>query len=176
MKGLSNQGIKVAGVAVLKIPDSKGKEETIDKTVDNILSKMSKEGFPGILEPKEGFNNEAIEMLKVNTQKANQASDPDQCYCPECFNFETFEEVLSKRNGNFDYASVKLGGKQFDIKYWTDGKDENIMISPYKEKVAKELSMEDLQTALNEAVSAKQYDQAQALITRINELKNQKGG
>ena len=180
MKGLANQGIKVDSAAILNIPNSNGKDEVIDKTVNDILKKMGNMGFP--TEPKattdkpvRGLDNPVSDLRKEVTQLSNQLKDPEQCYCPNCFNFETFEKVLEKRGGTFDYATVKLGGKDFDIKYWTDGEDENLMISPVTPEFKPEGTLEELQIQLNQAVQEKAYDKAQALITLINNIKNQKG-
>jgi hypothetical protein len=178
VKELQNQGIKVDAAAILNIPNSKGKDEVIDKTVNDILSKMGNMGFP--TEPKtattpgRGLDNPVSDLRKEVTQLSNQLKDPEQCYCPNCFNFETFEQVLTKRGGKFDYVTVQLGGKNFNIKYWTDGNDENIMISPEEQKPTG--TLEELQVQLNQAVQEKDYNKAQVLINMINELKNQKGG
>lgn len=179
VKGLKNQGINVDSAAILKIPGANAaQEKTIDSIVNSVLGNMGKMGFPtGNAKQNRGLDNEASDVRKVDTQMANQAKDPEQCYCPNCFNFETFEAVLSKRGGTFDYATVKLGGKEFDIKFWSDGQDDNLMISPKPQpKFEPQGTLEELQVQLNQAVQERAYDKAQALITLINTIKNQKEG
>jgi len=180
VKGLKAQGINVDSAAILNIPGAKNnpvQEKKISDIVDEVLGNIGKMGFPiGSPKPSRGLDNEASDMRKVDTQAANQAKDPEQCYCPNCFNFETFESVLTPRGGTFDYATVKLGGKEFDIKFWSDGQDDNLMISPRQPKFEPQGTLEELQIQLNQAVQERAYDKAQALITLINNIKNQKGG
>lgn len=178
VKGLQKQGVKVDSAAILKIPNSNAEQEKkINNIVDDILGNMGKMGFPTGEEKRNPLQNEATDMKVAETQEQNQAKDPGQCYCPNCFNFETFESVLSKRGGTFDYATVKLGGKEFDIKFWTDGQDDNLMISPKAQpKFEPQGTLEELQVQLNQAVQERAYDKAQALITLINTIKNQKEG
>lgn len=179
VKGLKSQGINVDSAAILKIPGTNtAQDKTIDSIVNEVLGNMGKMGFPtGNAKPSRGLDNEASDVRKVDTQMANQAKDPEQCYCPNCFNFETFEQVLGKRNGKFDYAEVTLGGKEFEIKFWTDGQDDNLMISPKAQpKFEPKGTLEELQVQLNQAVQNREYDQAQVLITMINNIKNQKEG
>lgn len=179
VQGLKNQGINVDSAAILKIPGANATQDRkINDIVDQVLGNMGKMGFPtGSAKQTRGLDNEASDMRKVDTQIANQAKDPEQCYCQNCFNFETFEQVLSKRGGTFDYATVKLGGKEFDIKFWTDGQDDNLMIAPKAQpKFEPKGTLEELQVQLNQAVQERAYDKAQALITLINTIKNQKEG
>lgn len=178
VKGLKAQGVNVGSAAILNIPGANAaQDKKINNIVDQVLGNMGKIGFPtGNAKPSRGLDNEASDIRKVKTQVVNQIKDPGQCYCPNCFNFETFESVLTPRGGTFDYATVTLGGKEFEIKFWSDGQDDNLMISPKALPKFKPGTLEELQIQLNQAVQERAYDKAQALITLINTTKNQKEG
>ena len=123
IKELNRKGIKVEAASTLKINEDKKENKPFD--FEDILEKIKG------LKKLDTFNK-AEDLQKEFVKKCNESSDPEECYCPNCFNFESFEKKLSKRKGTFDYKSVTLNGKEFDIKYWTDGVDENLMISPKK--------------------------------------------
>jgi hypothetical protein len=126
---LGKQGIKVTEAAVLKLDDASTKnpatDAVVDQAVNSILQKM-KGGFPGV---KKAPLPQAIQPQQtVNQEQPNQVEE--ECFCPGCFNFESFEAKLQKFGGIFDYATVTLGGKPFDIKYHNaPNRGESIMVS-----------------------------------------------
>lgn len=129
-----------------------------------------------------GFDTKNVLAINIDDFKKSQKQDPsptetkalrEECFCPDCFNFETFELKLSPKGGNFEYKTVELMGEEFEIKFHKDAKgEENMMIQ--KKRVVNEESPEKLKEALNSAVQRQDWESAQSLIDRINKInKNQ---
>lgn len=179
----TQKGIKVASAAIIKFEDDQpiigNRPSEVEKAVNNVLNTINKDGF---LDKKTSRVNKTTETpIPVPTPKTEtptqETKEKDEtCFCPECFNFNTFEEILGSKEGNFDYSSVTLGGREFNIKYWTNGNKEYIMINPKKLEVNEKLTLDQLQEALNSAVQMRDFKASQAIVNRINELKNQDGG
>lgn len=163
---LKKNGMSVANAAILDMGDKNN--PNIDQEVSRVLREMGKARFPGTTMPTGQMNKD--------DGPRGEPEFKGKCFCPVCFNFDTFEEVLKDLGGSFDYTSVNLGGKVFDLKYWISptGK-EKLIVSLHKEE-SKETyegsSLEELQTYLNEAVGAKDFTEAQVILDIINKTKN----
>ncbi len=133
---------------------------------NDILQRLKSAGFP--------ISNQEDEETPENTDQENIFGEEDEvCTCPGCLNFENFEEVLTKKNGHFDYAEVDLGGQKFRIKYFIgiDGKEHLVMQKVDKKSNLNNLSQEQLQQLLSLAVQNKDFERAQILLNTITQLK-----
>jgi hypothetical protein len=170
---LNQRGIKVGGAAVLGIerpyPTSPDK---IKDAVEQVLSKRANTQKPAP-EPRK----QEPQLVK-NEENVYDEND-NVCLCPNCFNFETFEDILTPLGGKFDYQTVTLLDKKFDIKFHVDAKGrENMMISEHQEapienKIDPRWTAEEIQIALNEAIRRKHYTVAQELLNELNNRKKQ---
>lgn len=173
--GLKQRGINVTDAAVLSFgnqPNGQATAQTVAQATTPSGPEAVKQMIEGLR--KKGFNI-AFPGQQTQDQPVNGEQPKVQCYCPECFNFDTFEQVLSNIPGTFDKVEITLGGKPFTIKYHrTDANGlENIMISEKKEKVdLSALNIDQLQQGLNIAVQNKDFDTAQLYLNAINETKN----
>ena len=168
---LGKKGIRVTDAAVLSLDNlNPQNSQAVDRAVSDVLKKMSGMGFPGIKKPFTPQPN-SMPPVQQQDQPGQQDEAREECFCRECFNFETFEQKLGTEGNRFDYATVTLGGKPFDIKYCIGPRGENIMISPKEYKVDPQWTTDTLIGELNNAVAQKQYDKAQIL---LNELNNRK--
>lgn len=168
---LKSNGLSVSNAAILNLggDGSQDDKKQVEQEVARVLREMGKARFPGGAMP-------SGEMNKDNGPRG-VPEFKGKCFCPMCFNFDTFEEVLKDLGGNFDYATVQLGGKLFDLKYWISptGK-EKIIVSPQKKQEVgpsyDNLPLEKLQEALNIAVNSKDFSEAQVILDAINKTKN----
>ena len=64
-----------------------------------------------------------------------------------------------------------MGNHEFDIKYWSNGKDENMMIKRVEVKVPQGLSPEQLTAELYIAVRNKDFAKAQLILAELNKTK-----
>lgn len=159
---LSKQGVRVTDAAILNIDNSNpnpASNQAVDASVDAIMRRISKSGFPG-------FNPKT-------TQPAPEAQGPVQekqpCFCSDCFTFETFEKVLGP--GTYDYQPLTIGGKNFDVKFYSGANGEHIMMNPKEFSIDPSWTAESIQNELNIAVAAKDFDKAQTLLNALNNLK-----
>lgn len=160
---LEKKGIKV-DTKVIKITGDQGKnkEEIIRNAKEEDIRNAIKSAFQKL-----------GDITKIADPKTSLKEDGEKCFCPLCFNFDTFEEVLKESGGEFAYTSVTLLGKVFDIKFHRSPKgEERIMIQPQELKIEGNISMEDLEKELNKSVQQKDFQKAQAILTEINKLKN----
>lgn len=158
---LQQKGIKVESAAVLKISGDNEKE--VDAAVKNFMEQTNRKGYPT---PNSGTE-------KVRADKPTEKPNPN-CWCPNCFRFDNFEERLSPLGGSFDYVTVSLLGKQFDIKFHRDAKGrENLMVMEKQFEVDPQWNAEQIQGLLNQAVQNKDFAVAQKLLNQLNNLKNQ---
>lgn len=186
--GLKKQGIDVETVGVFPLgnpninkgfPDMPGAVTKTEKDTTNINQV--------IRDAMEKVMRKAAEAAKAQTDFQTPRTQPipqngglleEECYCSSCLNYKTFENVLGKRDGKFDYSKTFVGGKYFDIKYWSNGEEEHLVIEPQdeheeKEEETLESKIEKLQEKLNEAVSMKNFTEAQTLLNELYKLKNQ---
>lgn len=167
---LKSNGLSVSNAAILNLGSegSQDDKKQVEQDVARVLREMGKARFPGAMP--------SGEMNKDNGPRG-VPEFKGKCFCPVCFNFDTFEEVLKDLGGKFDYNQVELGGKLFNLKYWISptGK-EKLLVSPVKKEEVKKTyegcTLEELQTYLNEAVSAKDFTEAQIILDIINKTKN----
>lgn len=159
---LAKQGITVTDAAVLQIDKKDNTPEgmsNVDKAVKNLMEKLN--------------GTKPQQATQTATSQAAKQEVDEECFCDACFNFETFEEKLRQFGGKFDYASVILNGKQFDIKYHVCERGESVMISEEPPKqVNPSWTAEQIQGELNIAVQNKQFDKAQILLNALTNLKN----
>lgn len=173
---LAKQGVKVTDAAILSLDNDNTPTNVIDQAVKSALNKLSggfPKNFPGVF-PRTNTPAPTQEELKAAQEQINQANEgglKEKCFCPSCFNFETFEEVLKGEGAKFDYATVTLLGKKFDIKFYNGPEGERMMVSPQEFKVDPAWTTDTLIGQLNNAVAQKEFDKAQIL---LNELNNRK--
>ena len=158
---LGQKGIKVDSAAVLKMS---GNTQDAEKVIQDTLKVQEVKS-----EKKQG------QTQKVNAGNQAPYGLGDSCFCPNCFRFDNFEKVLTPLGGEFDYVSFSLLGKIFDLKFHRDAKGrENMMIEENTEaKIAPELTVEEIQNSMNEAIQRKDFDVAQRLLDELNNRKNQ---
>lgn len=114
----------------------------------------------------------ALGAQKVNMQDLEEPQVSDEpCFCPSCFNFESFESVLGE-TGSYDYKTVTLGGKEFQIKYYNGKYQERIMMQEKEWSVPANWTYSMAQQALNQAVQSGEFDKAQKLLNHLNKFKN----
>lgn len=149
ISGLKNQGVNVTDAAVLKIKD--GEQPEVSDAVDNFLKQM------GATQPG-------------NAPDDVTATGRNRCFCPDCFTFDTFEEMLAHEGAIFDYNQVKLDGKVFNVKYYKGKFGQHIMLT--EDQPVKSTSVSELQMQLNEAVAAKDFGRAQVILNELNTKKS----
>lgn len=165
---LAQKGINVSEAAVLSLDNLKNPADA-NKAIQEAFEKL---GFGGQRPFKPAPTQEEIKNAQEQIAKANQEKEEGPCFCPNCFNFESFEEVLNTRPGaQFDYQTVTLLGKKFDIKFYNGPYGERMMVSPQDFKIDPSWSVETLTEMLNNAVAQKEFSKAQIL---LNELNNRK--
>lgn len=108
-----------------------------------------------------GAEDKVGDMLKeVGVETSENQDGP--CFCPNCFNFETFEKQLGE-TGTFDYKTLEFSnGKVFNVKYYEGKYGEQIMMQPVGEP-----TKEELQKQFEDAVKAKDYKLAQELLQKL---------
>jgi len=174
---LAKQGVKVTNAAILSLGDDNVPTNVIDEAVKNAVSKLGLGGlakkFPGVF-PRTNTpapTQEEVKAAQEQINQVNQEAPAEKCFCPSCFNFETFEEVLKGEGAQFDYQTVTLLGKKFDIKFYNGPEGEKMMVSPQTFQIDPEWTTDTLIGQLNNAVAQKEFDKAQIL---LNELNNRK--
>lgn len=158
---LRKQGITVDEAAVLKINNAPNtSNQQTQKTVNSILQEMNKQGlYPG-------------DQLASDTRAVVEDQPAEECWCPNCFNFQNFEERLRPLGGNFDYPSVNFLGKTYDFKYFKANDGREFMMSQARRFEVNPLwTKETIQEQLNIAVQNKEFDKAQILLTALNQSK-----
>lgn len=148
---LQNQGINVTDATFLKLKEGEDTE-----AVDAILKKLGAEQIN-------------LKDLEPTQDTQSQVSD-EPCFCPACFNFETFEQVLGE-TGEYDYKTIQLGKKQFQIKYYIGKYGERIMIQEAVWEIPKYWDESRIQAELSVAVQAKDFKRAQKLLEALQNLK-----
>lgn len=163
VKRLQEMGMPVMGAGFINLGDSAGinpKQKAPD------LNSAKLPSFENLLNQKqEEFKKE-------------------KCFCPNCFNFDTFEETLKDEPGaKFDYTEVTLGNKVYCIKYCiSDNRKEDFMISSkdevLKAQSAKKENVKDssadeavIKETLAKAVSNKDFVTAQVCLDALNKMR-----
>ena len=82
------------------------------------------------------------ELESLNKQEEQEEQEEKPCLCKECLNFENFEEVFKNQKGKIDYTEFIVGGKEFKVKYWTDGVLNHISVRPVE--IIKDKKLQDL--------------------------------
>ncbi len=162
VKDLKLKGVKVNSAAILNMEDTdlgKSKDAPdFDQIIKNAINKVREK-----------------QSQKENKEEENKKRESNEpCFCPNCFNFENFEENLKGDGANFYYADVKLGGKVFNIKYYSGPYGKQFLAQEQGFKLDPQFNLEQLQELLSTAVANKRYDEAQTIVDAINKIKNQK--
>ena len=142
-------------------------KNTLEELVGKLTQKLKERGItsPTPLQQPVSESNEEVQ---------EEVTEDADCTCPSCLNYDNFEEKLTKKGPNFDYAQIHLGGKLFKIKYHvSESGEENISMRDCSEDIDFDNSTtEALQLMLQEAVKEKKFDKAQKLLNAIQERKN----
>lgn len=143
----------------------------IDVTEAAVL-KLGTEGIGKGKSSKE-IVREIMNTIAPNVPKQEKLEEEEVCFCNNCFTFGTFEETLkTKKGGAIDYASFEVSGKIFDVKHYVGPLGEHMMCQERStEKASKELTAEDLQLLLNEAIVTRDFPKAQDILNQLNNLK-----
>lgn len=121
------------------------------------------------LEPIQAEDKVGDMLSQLGLKTQEQQAEEGPCFCPNCFNYEKFEETLGQ-TGTFDYKSITFdNGKQFNIKYYEGKFGEHVMMQPVE--TTPKLSKDELKKQFEDAVKAKDYDKAQILLAEIQNLK-----
>ncbi len=177
---LKKSGLNVSGAAVMQL-DGNVNDEQIEQALGDSLKKVYGKSSNKIVNvPTTSTNDQSNIMDKMSqfiseTVKMNEeiSNNKEICYCPNCFNFNTFEEVLSRIPGGvFSYTEFTVAGKEFIVKYWKHAeKDrEQMMIEAKEDYVASE---SELQEALKVALSRKDYEAVALVTKRLQEIQNE---
>ena len=168
VKNLQSRGINVKSAAFLELGDK-----------SQAPTQQPPTPLPGQVDM--GKVKNILDTLAANgirpSQPTQQIQDPnkgqEKCYCPDCFNFTSFEEVLREEGSIFDYLEIKLNGQQFAVKYHlSPGGVERVMIQKAIAVNLANLTTEQLQAELTEAVQHKEFSNAQQILNEINLRKN----
>jgi len=144
------------------------KDQLVEKIINLTLEKMNKRGFP--------LDNPSRNADKPLINSNNSSENSKKvCFCSDCFNFDTFEQVLIGKPGVFDNLEVILTGKKFYLKAFI-GEDKNnfFMLKEAKNAInITDWTLEQCQEGLSEAVREKDYNSAQLFMNKVNNFKNQ---
>ena len=189
---LKKSGLNVAGAALLKVDDNTKSEDinsalgaSLKKVYGNTVNKITE--FP--INSSNSQINKASEFIKEIIKRNEEVKGDDKsnldkkeiCYCSNCFNFNTFEEVLNKTPGGvFDYTEFKVGGKNFIVKHWrhTEQDKEQLMIEAKEDYVPtnKEIEIVEkkLENSLIRAIADRDYEEVFLLTEKLKDLQSQK--
>lgn len=170
VSSLSKAGVKVQSAAVLNLGDANPTDDLFKKA-------MADAGFKYTGE-KPAFENQ---------QNSEEQDKKEACFCPNCFHFEAFEEMLSLLPGNkkFYYQEIDVEGEKFTVKICkSDERGVEFMIGKKPEEKQKPQSIDlssnlsslapgELTNMLNRAVREKQFGVAQQLLNEINKRNKQ---
>jgi hypothetical protein len=115
------------------------------------------------------------EDLKINgfhAQVKGPIESEEVCICENCLTFDNFEESLGKEEGVLDFAEVVLNKKNFKIKYYDGPLGELMRMREVPFEVPKNWTGTVIQLELNRAVTEKNFDMAQILLTELVNRKN----
>lgn len=171
---LKRNGVKVTSAAVLNL-ETQANQNAVDKAVNNIMTKVNSlkpapmpplPTTPGLppLPPMPNIKQEGTEIRK--------------CMCPNCFNFDSFEERLGEPGSIFDYTTFTLNNIEFEVKYHlSPSGEENVMAAKKDRDNGKvdysTMSVEQLEVELSKAVQNKEFQKSQLLLNAIQQLRNQ---
>ena len=178
---LTKQGIKVNSAAILNIETANpNQEKSIKKVIDQAINYAIEQAVNKINNNSSVNNNSNINNTDLPRNKGISI-DPEKikvkekCFCPSCFNFNTFEKVLSDEVGVFDKAELNLGGKKFHLKAFIGGNGEHYFMIEALENINDNTNWtsEQIQAGLSEAIKNKDYVNAQIFMDKLNNFKNQ---
>lgn len=93
-------------------------EDNIKKELEEMKEKeLNLDGVKKFLK-KEDLKEQKLD--RISQEEYTDKTVIPFCSCDLCLTYENFEEQLGPKGGEFDYADVKLGDKNFSIKYWKD--------------------------------------------------------
>lgn len=145
-KNLAAKGVKVDAAAIMSFADQPSQPKSFDSFVKDVIKKT-------------------IDKMENKDPK-------EKCYCPNCFNFENFEQALADVPGTMDYAEFQIGGKTFEAKYHCDLEGNDKMLIRKKEfGINPEWTVDQLQEGLNTAIATKRFDEAQKFLEALKNLK-----
>lgn len=164
VKELSKKGVKVSSAAILNINDNDAAKSDVGNFMAQAMKNLEKIGFKP--EQKQ-------ELPKEKSEERNQ------CFCPNCFNYESFEEMLNQEPGakEFFYKEIDCNGVIFDIKVCKyETRDYDFMIQkreaqPDQFAIDPTWTVDQLNEGLNNAVRNKNFDYAQAFLNALNRTK-----
>lgn len=171
VSSLSKAGVKVQSAAVLDLGDAPNVNEAFKNAMANAGFKYTGE--------KPAFENQT-----ENKQNSEQEQDKKEaCFCPNCFHFEAFEEMLSLLPGNkkFYYQEIDVEGEKFTVKICkSDERGVEFMIGKKPEEKLtptgvdlSSLTSVELTNMLNRSVKEKHFNVAQQLLNEINKRNKQ---
>lgn len=130
--------------------------------VNDILKQMRGGGFP--------MPNNLTPELDL---EKGDSEDKVKCFCPNCYNYDTFESVHQEEGSKFDYGEVKLNGMTFRVKYHQgiDGQ-ENLIIKKDNTVDLSNLGLTELQAELTKSIQNKDFTYSQQILNEIQERKN----
>lgn len=132
--------------------------------VNSILKEMRDGGFPQPSNLKR----------ELDLEKGDSEDDvKTKCFCPNCYNYDTFESVHQEDGSIFDQGEVKLNGFTFKVKYHLgiDG-SENFIIKKDTTVDLSGFGFTELQAELTKAVQDKNFAYSQQILNEIQERKN----
>ena len=148
--------------------EKKDMREMVQNIVSNLRNRGVNVRSAAILDL--GGNKEPNKISKAEQNPGKQ------CFCPNCFRFDNFQEKLAPLGGEFGYHEFIMFGEIFQVKGHKDPKGElNIMLQKKEEeKVAIDYSkwpVENLQVELNKVIQEKDFEEAQVILNVLNNLK-----
>lgn len=171
VKHLQANGIEISAAAILNLGDVKeeGKPNMVPpplpgqvdmNKVNDILKQLRMGAFPSNLSPE------------LDSEKGD-GGEKVKCFCPNCYNYDTFESVHQEEGSKFDYGEVKLNGFTFRVKYHlgADG-NENLIIKKDTSFDLSSMSLTKLQAELSESIQDKDFAYSQQILNEIQARKN----
>jgi hypothetical protein len=171
VKQLQANGIEVNAAAILNLSGNKeeGKPNIVPpplpgqvdmNKVNDILKELRMGGFPSNLSPE------------LDLEKGD-GGEKVKCFCPNCYNYDTFESVHQEEGSKFDYGEVKLNGFTFRVKYHLGGDgNENLIIKKDTSVDLSNMGLTELQAELTKSVQDKNFTYSQQILNEIQERKN----
>lgn len=173
VNGLKSKGIDVTNAAIVKLGNDKEKQEQEWRA-------SKEEKFPfnyGKQKEEKGFDFPSPDEIRTIISKIKEKifskeeeeEESKRCGCESCYN--DFEKKYEGKGGEFDYSEVTLLGRKFKIKFWSNGNEESMIVSP-EDALDKDSNLESLQNDLLLAVEQGRHQDATEIVKNITKLKN----
>lgn len=150
------------------------------KTLQELRKNQPPLGLMGTLPPPPPeFIKKIIDRIDASMRDrmdgGNSQEHSNFCDCSHCLSFKTFEKMLNlhPNPGTFDYHSMTLNGKTFNVKYWDNlkngGSASYMMVREIKNYDNRTKS--ELEEDLEDAINTENYEEAKRLRDALDKVK-----